>query len=229
MSKRKKLLIGYVLLFLVLALYVTVTVPFPKTVIFWIACGFSAPAFLAQINTLHTVIGQDIEMKDRALDFPKLRISVLYFIIQFAVSLLFMKFSAQIAVWAAVAIEIGILLLAVLGFYAVEAACAEVNRQNGQIQKNMAQMQLMKERLNRLVLHCEWEEIRKKLQALADDMQYANPTSTDNAQEVENEMTTLLTEIEDASLAGEADTVFSLCDRMTGLLNERDSVCKNKS
>lgn len=224
----KKLLKGYILLFLVLLLYLTITVPIPKTAVFWMACGFSALAFLAQIYTLHTVIGQEIVMKDRALDFPKLRISVLYLIIQFVVSLILMNAAAQIPVWTAAAIEVGILLLAAAGFYAVEAACAEVKRQNGQNQQNMENMQRIKERLSRLILHCEQEEIQKSLRKLADEIQFANPTPTDCAQEIEEEITSLLTEIEAASLADDADTVHALCHNMMGLLKERDSICKNK-
>lgn len=228
MSKRKKLLIGYILLFLVLAFYIAVTVPFPKTVIFWIACLFTAPAFLAQIYTLHTIIGQEIEMKDRALDFPKLRISVLYFIIQFAASLLLMNFAARIAVWAAAAIELGILLLAAIGFYAVEAACTEVRRQDTQMQDTLANMQSLKERINSLIPHCDQEQMQDRVHRLADEMQYYNPTSTKDSLEIENEMADLLTQIEDRLLASDADNVSVLCDCMTELLKEREKICKSR-
>lgn len=225
---RKRLLKGYFLIFLALILYLTVIVPFPKTVIFWIAFGFSVPVFLAQVITLHKIVKQDILPKDRALDFPRLRISALYSIIQFAVSLLLMKFAVQIPVWAAAAIEVVVLLIAVVGFYAVEAACAEVLRQHAQTRDNKDSMRDMKERLNRLILHCDQEQVKNRLRKLADEMRYANPASTDSPSEIENEMKLLLTEIEDLSLAEDADTVFSLCDRMDALLQERDRICKDR-
>lgn len=228
MSKRKTLLKGYVLIFLVLILYITVTVPFKKTVIFWIAFGFSVPAFLAQIYTLHTIVRQEIAMKDRTLDFPKLRISILYLIIQLAVSLLLMNFAGRIAVWAAAAAEVAVLLLAVVGFFAVEAACAEVNRQNEQMSGKTAQMQLIKEQIDRLILHSDEEGIKKRLLRLAEELKYSTPVSADSTQETEDDMVSVLAQIEEGTLAGDADTVFVLCDRMTGLLKERERIFKNR-
>lgn len=224
----RRLLKGYVLIFLVLVLYTAVAVSFPKTVIFWIASGFSVPVFFAQIYTLHTIVRQDIEMKDRALDFPRLRISALYSIVQFAAGFLLMKFAASLSVFTAIVIEVGILLLAVVGFYAVEAACAEVSRQNATMRKKTAWMHELKERLNRLTLHCEQEEIRKRLRALADEMPFYHPASTDGSSAIENEITSLFTELEEVSLAGDENTVFAFCERMTGLLKERDRICKDR-
>lgn len=224
----RRVLKGYVLIFLVLVLYTAVIVPFPKSAIFWIASGFSVPAFIAQIHTLHAIVRQDAAMKDRALDFPRIRISAIYLIVQFAASLVLMKFFAHISVFAAIAAEVVILLAAIVGFYAVEAACKEVIRQKAETQKSTAQMLEFRERLNRLVLHCDQEELLTNLRKLADEMQFYNPTSTDSSLEIEKEIESLLTEIEDASLAGDTDAVSALCNRMTGLLKERDRICKDK-
>lgn len=224
----KRVIKGYVLIVLVWLLYITLTVSLPKTIIFWIVAGFSVPVLLAQIFTLHTIDRPDALMKDRALDYPKLRISVYYSGVQFAAGLLLMIFAARIPVWAATAIETAILLLAVVAFYAVETACAEVIRQKEQTQDAMANMQDFQEKINRLILHCNQEPIQNRLRKLADEIHYCNPVSTDSSLEIENETASLLTEIEDCALAGDADTFFVLCDRVTELLRERDRICKDK-
>ena len=219
---------GIFLIFLIWILYITVTFPFPKTTVFWITFGFCVPVLWTQIFTLQTVCRQDILMKDRALDFPRLRIVVFYSVIQFAASLFLMGFSERVPVYAAVFIETTILLIAVVGFYAVRTACKEVISQNARRQDNTANLQRFQEQLNRLMLHCENEQIQKGLCKLIEEMRFCNPTSTENAQEIENEIAILLNEIEDVSLSQDADMVFSLCERMTGLLKERDRICKNK-
>lgn len=223
----RRLIKGYILIFLILVLYVTVTVPFPQNAVFWIAFGFSVPVFLAQIFTLHTICRQDMQMKDRALDFPRLRITVCYLVVQAAVSLLLMKFSVQIPIYAAVFVETAVLLIAVLGFYAVETACAEVIRQHAKQQDETAAMQRFQAQLNRLIYHCEGEEIRSRLRKLTEEMRFCNPVSTETSLEMEAEMASLLTEIEDVSLAQDMDAVLTLCNRMTELLQERDRICKN--
>lgn len=224
----KRLIKGYILIILVWLLYIMLTVPLPKTIIFWIAAGFSVPVLFAQIITLHTIDRPDTLMRNRALDYPRLRISLLYTGVQFAAGLLLMKFAVWIPIWAAAAIETAILLLAVAAFYAVEAACAEVIRQKEQMQDAMAGMQNFQEKINRLLLHCDQEPIQNRLHKLADETRYYSPTSTDDSLEIENEAASLLTELEDCVLANDADTVLILCDQITELLRERDRICKDK-
>lgn len=224
----KRVLKGYILIFLVFVLYVTLTVFFPKTAIFWIAATFTVPAFFAQLFTLHRIDREDSLIKDRALDFPKLRISALYLIVQLAVSMLLMAFAAKIHVLAAAAIEVAVLLSAVAGFYAVEAACAEIVRQNAQTRERTKNMQALKERLNLLLAHCDQEQIQAGLRGLADEMKYCNPSSTDGSLEIESEIAALFLELEETALSGESDTAVSLCDRITGLFRERDKICKCK-
>lgn len=222
----KRLIKGYFLIFLILVLYITATVPFPKNTVFWIAFGFCAPVFLAQILTLHTICRQDILIKDRALEFPRLRINVCYMAVQFGVSLLLMKFSTQIPIYAAVFMEVAILLIAVVGFYAVESACAEVIRQHVSRQDNSFAMQSFQEQLNRLILHCENEQIQNNLRKLANEIRFCSPISTECTLDIEGEIAALLTETENASLSQDADSVIALCDKMAGLLKERDRICK---
>lgn len=225
---RKRLSKGYVLIFLLWILYITAAVSFPKTVIFWIASGFCVPVFLAQVLTLHAMCRQELLMKDRIFDFPRLWITVCYTVVQFAASLLLMKFSDRLSLYAAVFLETAILLLSVIGFYAAEAACREVNRQNTGRQEDMAGMQRFQEQLNRLTIHCENEQIQKRLGKLAEEMRFCIPTSTQNAREIEDEIAAFLAQIEEASLSADADTAFTLCDRVTALLKERDRICKTR-
>lgn len=224
----KRLVKGYVLIILVWLLYIMLTVPLPKTVIFWIAAGFSVPVLFAQMITLHTIDRPDTLMKNRALDYPKLRVSLIYTGVQFAAGLLLMKFAARIPIWAATAIETAILLLAVTAFYAVEAACAEVIRQKERMQDAIAGMRNFQETINRLLVHCDQEPMQTRLRKLADEMRYCSPTSTDGSLEIEKETASLLTELEDCVLANDADTVLILCDQITELLRERDRICKDK-
>lgn len=224
----KRLVKGYVLIILVWLLYGILTVSLPKTTIFWIAAGFSVPVLFAQILTLHAIGRPDTLMKNRALDYPKLRVCLLYTGIQFAAGLLLMKFAVWIPIWAAAAIETAVLLLAVTAFYAVEAACAEVVRQKEQMQDAMAGMQNFREKINRLLLHCDQEAVQQRLRTLADEMRYCSPTSTDGSLEIERETASLLTELEDCVLANDTDTVLILCDQITALLRERDRICKDK-
>ncbi|MBD5547806.1 MAG: hypothetical protein HDQ97_10470 [Lachnospiraceae bacterium] len=222
----KKYLHGYIMILFVLIIYGAAAIPFPKTIIFTIAFAFSLLAIVAQIYMVHTVIKSQVLMKDRIYDFPLLRISVSYLIVQLLVSLLLMEFSARIPVFAAVLVEVIILAAAVLGFVAVGAAKREVIRQDIQLKKELAKMKELQTRINLLVSQCEEEQIKDILQKLSEEVRYSNPVSREISEEIEDEIAVLFTEAEAAALDGDEENTAEVCNRMKELLKERDRICK---
>lgn len=143
-------------------------------------------------------------------------------------NLLIIKFAERLPLYAVIFIETALLLIALAGFYAVETACAEVIRRKKGPGEDTANLQRFQNQLNRLTLHCEEEQIKKRLCILAEEMRFCNPTSPESVHETEDEIEALLTEIEEAALSEDTDTAVALCDRITGLLKERDRICKTR-
>lgn len=222
----KKLLHGYILIAFEFLIYVIATVPFQKNIVFWIVFAFSILSLLVQIAVLHFVMNGQVRIKDRIYDFPIIRISALYLLIQFLVSLLFMGFSDKIPVFAAVLIEMVILMIAVTGFYFAGAAKKEVLRQDKQLEKELEKGKEWQTRLGILIGQCGEGQIREILGKLAEEIRYSNPISREVSEEIEEEIAVLLTEVEEAALAEDIENTAGLCERMTALLQERDRICK---
>lgn len=222
----KKSLYGYILLALVFVIYVAAVIPFPKTVIFWIAFVFSLFAIISQIYAIHILRNEQACSKDRFYEFPLLRVSVLYLIIQFGVSLLLMFFSGKVPVFAAVLVEVILLAAAIAGIFAVQAARGEVIRQDVQLKKGLLKMQELQERIDRLIVQCDEGQIKEMLQKLGDEVRYSNPISGDISEEIEEEITEVFSEIEELSLDGDWENVTELCSRMRGFLKERERLCR---
>lgn len=226
---RKENLRGYILLAFVFVIYLVAAIPFPKTIIFWIAFSFSLFAILSQLYTMRVLKNGKERIKDKFYEFPMLRVSVLYLIIQIGVSILLMLFSEEIPVFAAVLAEVILVALAVVGCFAVEAAGREVIRQETEIKRELSKMKELQEQIRRLIAQCDEEKKKEMLQRLAEEVRYSNPVSNDISEEIEEEITVLFLEIEERVLDDDLENAEALCDRMRGLLRERDRICRHRS
>lgn len=229
MDMRKESLRGYILLAFVFVIYLAATIPFPKTSVFWIAFSFSLFAIFSQLYTIRVLKNGKTRIKDKFYEFPLLRISLLYLIIQIGVSILLMLFSEKVPVFAAVLIEVILMALAAVGCFAVEAAGREVVRQEREIKRDLAIMEELQERIRRLIAQCDEGKMKEILQRLAEEIRYSNPVSNDISKEIEEEITVLFSEIEARILDDDFETAEALCDRMKGFLRERDRICGHRS
>ena len=222
----KKYMRAYILIAFVFVIYGVSVIPFAKNAIFGVAFAFSLLAIAAQIYTVYTVLKSQSLIKDRIYDFPQIRISILYLIVQLSASFLLMGFSAGIPVFAAVLVEIIILAIAVIGFFAVDAARTEAVRQDVQLEKELVKMREMQTRINLLIDQCEEKSIKDMLQKTAEEIRYSNPISRDISEEIENEIDVLYMEIETVALDRDIENTVRLCNQMEELLRERDKICK---
>lgn len=222
----KKYLHGYIVIAFVFIIYGAAIIPFPKTVIFWIAFAFSLLAFAAQVYNVYTVMKSQALIKDRIYDFPQIRVGVLYLTVQLLTSLLLMGFSAKIPVFAALLAEVIILAIAALGFFAVGVVRKEAVRQDVQLKKELAKMEELQTRINLLIVQCEGEQIKDILKKLSEEIRYSNPISRDSSEEIEDEIDVLFSEVEASVLDGDMENTAEVCERLKGLLKERDRICK---
>lgn len=223
---RKKLLRGYILLVFLFVIYGASVMPFPQTAVFWIAFAYSALAILAQGYTLYIMLGVQTPIRDRIYEYPQLRISGLYLVIQLLASLLLMGFSEKVPIFAAVLVETVILAAAVTGFYTAEAARREAVRQDEQLQEELEKRKEWQTRINLLISRCSDGTVKEPLQKLAEEIRYSNQASKAAAQELEEEIDVLFTEMEAAALEDDAENTAEWCRRIIGLLRERDRVSR---
>lgn len=223
---KRKLMRGYILLALVCVIYGIAMVPFPKNAVWGTVLVYSVVAVLAQGYTLHVMFRETALIKDRVYDFPMLRISVLYLIVQFAVSLALMGLAHKIPYYAVLLTETVILAAAVTGFYAVGAARKEIDRQDGQTQDDLAWMKQIQSRVILLGSRCGDGEIRQIVQKLSEEIRYSNPVSNDVTKEMEEEIESLLQEAEAAVLEEDVENTRLWCHQITDLLRERDRIRK---
>ena len=223
----RKLLRGSILIALLFVIYVASTAPFVKTTVFWIAFCFSLPAFLLQFYTLYVVMKKRVLIKGRIYDFPLVRISALYLAVQFVCSLLLMGFAEKIPVFAAIIVETAVLLVAIGGVFAVETVKEEAVGQEAQAKISLEKMEGFRTRIHLLVSRLDEGQIKEMLQRLEEEVQYSNPVSKSESEEIEDEIAVLLEEAEAMALEEDVENTKVLCERVVELLRERDRICKH--
>ncbi len=92
--------------------------------------------------------------------------------------------------------------------------------------RDLTKMKELCTRISRLISQCGEERIKETLRKLEEEVRYSNPVSRDVSEEIDEEIIVLFTEIESTALDEDVDNTVELCERMKGLLRERDRICK---
>ena len=218
---------GYVVLALALAIFsvVAFVIPFSHTTVFWIGYGFGALAILFQLyifNIAHTANG---DARSRFYGFPIVRIGICYLAAQLVASVIEMALAKLLPVWVPVLVNVVMLALALVGCITVDAMRDEIDRQDGQLKKNVSNMRELQSLSAALVGQCSDESLKQTLQKLADEFRYSDPVSSEKTREIEEDMKSQLGDIQQALVEGDSDGARSLCGKLMGSLKERNRIC----
>ncbi|MBQ8963883.1 MAG: hypothetical protein IJ089_08810 [Clostridia bacterium] len=204
---------------------VAFAIPFAHTTAFWVAYGFGALAILFQLYIFKLSFAGDSDAKSRFYGFPIARLGVYYLVAQLVVSVVEMALAKVIPTGVAVAINVLLLALAVVGCITVDAMRDEIIRQDGALKKNVGNMRELQSLSSALVGQCGDEALKPMLQKLADEFRYSDPVSSEKTQELEEDMKVQLGDIQQALVEGDSDGAKKLCGKLMGSLAERNRVC----
>ena len=200
-------------------------IPFAHTTAFWVAYGFGALAVLFQLYIFKASHAGDGDAKSRFYGFPIARLGVYYLAAQLIVSVIEMALARVIPTGVAVAINVLLLALAVVGCITVDGMRDEIIRQDGALKRNVGNMRELQSLSSALVGQCGDEALKPMLQKLADEFRYSDPVSSEKTLELEEDMKVQLGDIQQALVEGDTDGAKKLCGKLMGSLAERNRVC----
>ncbi|MBQ9038546.1 MAG: hypothetical protein IJ119_03555 [Clostridia bacterium] len=200
-------------------------IPFAHTTAFWVAYGFGALAILFQLYIFKASFAGDGDAKSRFYGFPIARLGVYYLVVQLIVSVIEMALARVIPTGGAVAINVLLLALAVVGCITVDAMRDEIIRQDTALKKNVGNMRELQSLSAALVGQCADASLKPTLQKLADEFRYSDPVSSEKTLELEEDMKLQLGDIQQALVEGDSDGAKKLCGKLMGSLAERNRVC----
>lgn len=212
---------------ILLAVYhvIVFAVPFTHNGAFWLSYVFALAAFavLGAATYLGEIKGEGV--KSKFYGFPVLKIGAVYFAVQIVLGLVVMAV-AVIKVWVALVIYVILLGAAAVGLFAADAMREEIERQDVVQKKNTSAMLALRSKAGTLPGLTDNAEMKKALTNLSESFRFSDPVSSDALAEIEQDLASLLDELQKALLEKDSASAETLCKQTELKLVERNRLCK---
>jgi hypothetical protein len=210
----------------VLYILVAFLIPFVHTATFWVSFVFALIAFGVVGASFYIAFVKNPDARSRFYGFPIARIGVIYGAVQLAAGILFMALAAWVPVWAAVLVYAIALGAAVIGLISAEAVVAEIHAQDAKLKKDVALMRGLQSKVNQMASQCDSPDAAAAVKQFAEEMRYSDPVSGEALAQVEADLSAAVDELQAAIVDGDSNSVKQLCRKASGVLAERNRLCK---
>ena len=217
-----------IVLAIILAIFVVVSlaVPFVKGGVFWLSFVFGIIAISVQLYVLKSVFGKNESPRSKFYGFPIAKIGVVYMMAQIVLSLIFMGIGFICPVWIPVVIYVVLLGGASIGFIAADVTRDEIERQDVVMKADTECMQSLRSIVYPLSGQVTDKDCSKLLQNLAEEFKYSDPVSSDAIKDIEQELSVLVDELQEAVVDADEEAINVLCQKIKISLTERNRLCK---
>lgn len=192
--------------------------PLVKTAVFWVSYLFALVAMAAQIGFVYVAFAGGTSARSRFYGYPIFRIGMCYLGVQVVLSLVFMLLAKWVPLWLPTLCYLVILGLAAIGLIAADNVRDSVYLVEEKQASNTVWMRTL--RRNADVLAARYPEV----QALSEDLHYADPVSTSATEALERKLGDMLAQVE---ACPDEQSRVRLVNQMKELLTQRNAVCKS--
>ena len=215
---------------LVLYILVAFLIPFAHTAVFWVSFVFTLIAFVVVAASIYIAFVKNPDAKSRFYGFPIAKIGVIYGAVQLIAGLIFMALAAWVPAWIAVLVYAIALGAAVIGLISAEAVVEEIRVQDVKLKKDVTLMRSLQSKLNQMAAQCDNPDATAEVKRFAEEMRYSDPVSSEALADIERDLTAAVEELQSAIVDGDSAATKQLCRKASGILVERNRLCKlNKS
>lgn len=205
------------LLFVLISI-IAFAVPTMKTASFWIAYGFTAAAFIAQVILWKTAFGKEEALKSKFLGFPVVHIGIVYAIIQTFAFAVFL-FVPTLPTWTAIVICSAIAGVSAVCMISADAGRNEIERVEAKVKQKVFHIKSLQADVELLANNEPDNVVKKALLKLAEKIRFSDPMSCSELEVVEKELADkingLKTSADKLTVIAEIDTL--LVERNTRL------------
>lgn len=219
---------GYMILGIVLVVFCCISFlpPFTMNAVFWSAFVFGLISILLQIYVFRISFTAGSDAKSKFYGFPIAKIGIIYLITQLVLSIIEMCTAAFLPIFVALIINVLLLAAALIGCITADIVRDEVVKQDVKTKIDVTNMRSLQSLSASLPGLCDDAAMKSKLQGLADAFRYSDPVSSESTRQLEYELGIKLQELNGAVSEKDNASIESLCKRVTGMLEERNRICK---
>ncbi|MGN0165153.1 MAG: hypothetical protein ACI39R_03135 [Lachnospiraceae bacterium] len=207
---------------LILYMLIVFLIPFKKTPVFWVSFSFTLIAFGIAVISVYIAFIKNSDVRSRFFGFPVARIGIIYGIVQLIVGLLLMGVGPWVPSWIAVllcAIMLGVVVISLIG---TETVVDTIRILDDKQQNNLTFMHSLQLKINQMAGVCDEPSLKK----LVDEIRYSDPVSGDSLRDIEAELSVAIDKLQVVVVEGNREVVNQLCGKITGILEERNRLCK---
>lgn len=228
MKQNKLNVQGIAIVAILFAAYTVVAavVPGVKNAVYWVSYLFTVLALAAQVYIFYLSFAKEESVRSKYYGFPIANIGVLYLLVQFVVSTLFMLLAKWAPLWLAVVLGVVILGAASIGLIAADAMRNEVERQDEVLKVNTTAMQTLRSKAGSLASLYPDAPYVKALEELSEAFRFSDPVSSEVTEVLEAELASVMAQLERAADEGDVDGAAALCRKLLATLSERNRLCK---
>lgn len=211
---------------LVLYILVAFLIPFVHTATFWVSLLFTLIAFGVVGASFYIAFIKNPDAKSRFYGFPIAKIGAIYGLVQLIAGMLFMALAALVPAWVAVLVYAIALGAAVIGLISAEAVAEEIHNQDAKLKKDVTLMRSLQSKLNQMAAQCDNPDAAAEVKRFAEEMRYSDPVSSEALADIEADLAAAVDELQSAAVDGDSASVKQLCRKASGILAERNRLCK---
>lgn len=227
MSKNKIRVITFAAIALVVFNVIAFVIPIPKSAVFWVAYIFGMLAIAAQLLFMNVAFSGKEDIRSKFYGFPIARIGVIYGACQLLLSFAAMALGAFIPVWVPVVVFVIIAAAAGVGLISTDMVREEIEKQDEKLVKDVSRMRSLQSKMNVLISQTDaGSELKTALDKLADEIKYSDPVSSSATEQIEDELNFNIEELQKAIVDGDNTSALTICKKTSGILAERNRLCK---
>lgn len=226
MAKNEKRVCIVLAIILAVFAVASLAVPFVKGGVFWLSFLFGIVAIAVQLYVLKSAFGQDESPRSKFYGFPIAKIGFVYMVAQLLLSFMFMAIGFICPVWIPVVIYVVLLGGASIGIIAADVTRDEIERQDVVLKADTECMQSLRSIVYPLSGQMADKDCSEYLKNLAEEFKYSDPVSSESIKDIEQELTSLVGELQKAVVDADVEAIKALCQKIKITLTERNRLCK---
>lgn len=227
MNKKSKSLIAVYAIVLVIWSVIFGIVPFPKNAPTIIAYIFSVIAVIFGLGITCYAFSKGNNIKSKIYGFPIFKVGAVYTAAQIILTLIIavIGFFAAIPTWIVWVVSILFAGLAAIGVITADNAYDIIVTQEQEIASKTATVKYFRLSIDDILINCKDMQLKKSLEKLSEEIKYSDPVSSDELEEIENNINSEVKVLADMVSAGDA-AAEEKANEILSLIRSRNNRCK---
>lgn len=224
----KKMIRILLILILFLAAYnvVAFAFKFERNMVYWASYSFSMIAILLQTYIAYLAFNGAETSKSKFYGFPIINLGLWYLLIQMIAGFVFMTMSSEISLGIALAPQVIIFVVAMVGIITSYSIRETITAQDHQLEEETKAMKTLYNETVTLIFKTKGTEFENEVKKIADKIRYSDPISSLKTIELEKEINSLIVKIEKTLLDKDSDDIKTSLSKLSQIIEERNSACK---